>query len=80
MKKLSFDFYNATKNVAVEVQGNQHIRYVPFFHNGRGDFLRQLRRDEIKEKFCELNDIKLVLIYQDDILNKKLFKEFGVNL
>jgi len=78
--KLSLDFYNATKNIAVEVQGNQHIKYVPFFHNGRSDFLRQLRRDSVKEKFCELNDIKLVLIYQDDKVNIELFKEFNVDL
>ena len=30
--KLSLDFYNANKKIAVEVQGKQHTKYVPFFH------------------------------------------------
>ena len=35
--KMSLDFYNANKKVAIEVQGAQHRRYVPFFH-GRNKY------------------------------------------
>ncbi len=30
--RLSLDFYNANKKVAIEVQGRQHTKYVKFFH------------------------------------------------
>ena len=32
--RLSLDFYNANKRVAVEVQGAQHTKYNKFFHGG----------------------------------------------
>ena len=80
--RLSIDFYNCSKKIAVEVQGNQHREYVPYFHGDqhRVKFLQQLKRDDDKMKFCENNDIILVEIYPEDKLTKKLFKSFGVNL
>lgn len=79
--KMSFDFYNSNKNIAIEVQGGQHLKYTPFFHGkSKSTFLSQIRRDNDKQKFCELNNIKLVEIYPDDVLCKDLFKSFGVVL
>jgi hypothetical protein len=79
--KLSLDFYNANKRVAVEVQGKQHTKYVPFFHGkNKINYINQLKRDQDKLKFCELNDIQLIEIYEEDKLNEKLFENFGVNL
>jgi|TARA_B110000305_G_scaffold164784_1_gene182255 hypothetical protein len=79
--KLSLDFYNANKKIAVEVQGKQHTKYVPFFHaNNKINYINQLRRDQDKLKFCELNEIQLIEIYEEDILSKKLFENFGVSL
>ena len=78
--KMTLDFYNANKKIAIEVQGEQHTKYVPFFHGRRGNFASQLRRDERKLAFCELNKIKLVEIYPDDTLGKKLFRAQGVYL
>tara|TARA_B100000035_G_scaffold44583_1_gene33575 strand:- start:3 stop:413 length:411 start_codon:yes stop_codon:yes gene_type:complete len=79
--KLSLDFYNANKKIAIEVQGKQHTKYVPFFHGkNKINYLNQLKRDQDKLKFCEINDIQLVEIYDGDELNEKLFENFGVNL
>lgn len=78
--RLSLDFYNANKKIAIEVQGQQHVKYVEFFHQNRINYLNQLKRDQNKEKFCELNDIILVTIYQNDIINKHLFETQGVIL
>jgi hypothetical protein len=79
--KLSLDFYNANKKIAVEVQGKQHTKYVPFFHGkNKINYINQLKRDQDKLKFCELNDIQLVEIYDGDELSEKLFKTFGVIL
>lgn len=79
--RLSLDFYNATKNIAIEVQGAQHRKYVPHFHGGhKSNYLDQLRRDKQKLEFCKINGIKLVEIYDNDILKKSLFEKFGINL
>ena len=79
--KMTLDFYNATKKVAVEVQGGQHLKYTPYFHGrSKSNFLGQIRRDHDKQKFCELNKLTLVEVYPDDKLSKSLFKTFGVVL
>jgi hypothetical protein len=79
--KLSLDFYNANKKIAVEVQGKQHTKYVPFFHGkNKINYINQLKRDQDKLKFCELNDIQLVEIYDGDEVTEKLFETFGVIL
>jgi hypothetical protein len=78
--RLRFDFYNANKKIAVEINGAQHTKYVPFFHKRRSNFVSQIRRDQQKIDFCELNDIKLVEIYSEEELNKKTFEKLGVYL
>jgi len=78
--RLSLDLYNANKKVAIEVQGEQHFKYVPFFHNTRGSYLKQIKRDVKKNEFCEINGIHLVEIYPNDFLSKELFEKFGVYL
>lgn len=79
--KLSLDFYNANKKIAVEVQGKQHTKYVPFFHGkNKINYINQLKRDQDKLKFCEINEIQLVEIYDGEEVNEKLFKNFGVIL
>ena len=79
--KLSLDFYNANKKIAVEVQGKQHTKYVPFFHGkNKIKYINQLKRDQDKLKFCEINDIQLVEIYDGEEVNEKLFQNFGVIL
>lgn len=79
--KLSLDFYNSSKKIAVEVQGIQHIRYSPFMHGGsKVNFLNQISRDGKKLEFCEKNDIVLVEIFPNDKLGKEVFRKFGVEL
>ena len=78
--RLSFDFYNANKKIAIEVQGRQHTQYVPFFHRTKMNYLSQLRRDQQKLEFCKLNKIKLIEIYDDDTVNKTLFAKNNVML
>ena len=69
--RMTFDFYNATKNIVIEVQGRQHTRFVPFMHaNNKLNYLKQLKRDEDKIKFCNLNDIVLLEYFDGE---NKLF-------
>ena len=79
--RMTLDFYNANKKIAIEVQGQQHTKYVPFFHGKyQNNYLEQLHRDHKKYEFCKVNEIKLVEVYHDDDLSVELFKKFGVSL
>jgi hypothetical protein len=78
--RLSFDLYNANKKIAIEVQGAQHTKYVKFFHGNRMKYLEQLKRDDKKFRFCEINNINLIEIYPNDKICEDLFESFGVIL
>ena len=71
--QLSLDFYNHNKKIAIEVQGAQHLKFVKHFHKTRANFLRQIRRDDKKMDFCDLNDIQLLQIYPEDKLSEEFF-------
>ncbi|MBL69619.1 MAG: hypothetical protein CMO74_14455 [Verrucomicrobiales bacterium] len=73
--KMSLDFYNANKKIAIEVQGKQHTNYTPHFHGGnQANFLSQKRRDYHKKLFCEKNEIKLIEIHEGEDIGEKLIK------
>jgi len=78
--RLSLDFYNANKKIAVEVQGDQHVKYVKHFHKNRLKYLDQLKRDQKKLDFCNFNGIKLVEIYSKDKITASLFGDQDVIL
>jgi len=79
--KLSFDFYNANKKIMIEVQGQQHTKYVPYFHGkSKSGYLDQLRRDNDKIKFCEINNLKLVEIFSEEEICVETFKKYGILL
>ncbi len=73
--RMTFDFYNATKNIILEVQGKQHTKYVSFFHgNSKINYLKQLKRDQDKFKFCEINEIDFFEYFQGENEIKDLYK------
>jgi very-short-patch-repair endonuclease len=77
--RMTLDFYNANRKMAVEVDGNQHYQYNKFFHsNSRQNFLSQLQRDEKKEYFCEINQIRLVRILEKDTIDERLLKKLDI--
>jgi len=59
---LFLDFFLPRRKIAVEVHGSQHFKYNKFFHATRADFIKQQKNDVRKQKWCELNDITLVVI------------------
>ena len=65
---LFLDFLIPNLSLAVEVHGRQHYEFVKFFHKTKAGFLTSKRRDDIKEQWCELNDIELIVLnYEDKI-------------
>jgi very-short-patch-repair endonuclease len=77
--RMTLDFYNASRKIAVEVDGNQHYKFNKFFHsNSRQKFLAQLQRDDKKEYFCEINNIKLARVLESDKLSEELLKGLDI--
>lgn len=66
---LKIDFYNATRKVAIEVNGPQHDKF-HFFHDGSPQkFIKAIKYDLRKYEWCEKNQIKLIEIVEKDLLN-----------
>ena len=78
--RMTFDFYNANKKIAVEVQGAQHTKFVKFFHKNRLKYSDQLKRDQKKFDFCRANSIKLAEVYPQDEIVASLFKKQDIYL
>lgn len=86
--KYSLDFFNVSRKIAIEVQGEQHTQFCKpsksgkhFFHRNRTDYLNQIRRDQDKLRFCEINNIELIEIFWEDKKNmsKDFFKELNIS-
>jgi hypothetical protein len=63
---LFFDFYLPLKKICIEVHGEQHYKFVPFYHSTVLNFLKAQKRDRDKQEWCENNGINyLVLSYNN---------------
>jgi hypothetical protein len=54
------DFYIPMLKIAIEVHGEQHFKFVPFYHNNLLGFLKSQKRDREKKEWCELNNISYI--------------------
>lgn len=63
---LYLDFYLPLKKTCIEVHGEQHYKFVPFYHSTILNFLKSQKRDREKEEWCELNNIKHVILRYDE--------------
>jgi hypothetical protein len=59
---LYLDFYLPLKKLCIEVHGEQHYKFVSFFHNNMLAFLKAQKRDKEKEEWCEINNIKHIVL------------------
>jgi hypothetical protein len=81
---MKVDILNATKKIAVEVQGRQHSEFNKFFHkNSASNYLNSIKRDCQKREWLELNNFKILEIEEEDI-NKLsaeyILKTFSVSI
>jgi very-short-patch-repair endonuclease len=70
-KKLPFDFYLPDINMCIEFDGYQHFSPIKFF-GGEEAFNAQKKRDEIKNKYCKENGIKLLRISYIENIGEKI--------
>lgn len=69
---LRLDFYICHHKIAVEVQGDQHEEFNEHFHRTRSGFKKALARDSSKDKWCQINNIQLVKLYDGESEEKWL--------
>ena len=59
-KGLYADFYIHSQRLMIEVNGQQHFDYNPYFYDNKLEFAQSKQRDLKKREWCELNGIDLV--------------------
>ena len=76
--RMKVDFLNATKKIAIDVNGPQHSNFNKFFHkNSRIEYLKHIKRDVEKLQWLELNNFKIIELEQEDV--DSLSKDFIKN-
>jgi hypothetical protein len=65
--KYEFDGYNKENKIAFEYHGIQHYKFPNFWQETIEEHGAALERDRLKEEYCVLNNIKLLVIpYKED--------------
>jgi len=59
---LELDVFNEEIGLAIEYSGQQHYKYIPYFHKNYEAYLKQVKRDEMKERKCKEKGIKLIVV------------------
>ena len=57
---LELDLYNEDLELAIEINGDQHYKFIPFFHRNKDAFTKQRYRDEMKKMKCKQEGIILI--------------------
>ena len=57
---LYLDFYIPLKKTCFEVHGEQHYKFIPFYHHTILNFLKAQKRDRDKKEWCEVNNIQYI--------------------
>ena len=54
------DFFIPSKDIIVEVDGEQHRVYNKFFHKNKANFRKAKKNDKAKQEWCDNNDLLLM--------------------
>mgnify|MGYP003631763538 CR=1 FL=1 len=80
--RLRVDFLNASKMIAIEVQGEQHDKVVKHFHGNKQGFFESLERDRQKREWLDMNDFQLIEISDKETktLDLSFFKNLDIDI
>lgn len=70
-KPLPFDFYLPNHNFCIEFDGRQHFESIDRW-GGLIGYEERIKIDEIKNEYCEKNNIKLLRIKYSDNIQEKI--------
>jgi hypothetical protein len=54
------DFYIPLIKTCIEVHGEQHYKFTPFYHSNMMAFFKGQKKDRDKKEWCVLNNIKYI--------------------
>lgn len=57
---LELDCFNPELRIAVEYNGIQHYKYIPYFHKNKEAFLNQKYRDDMKRRICKEHRVLMI--------------------
>tara|TARA_A100001011_G_C14318207_1_gene848983 strand:- start:5849 stop:6412 length:564 start_codon:yes stop_codon:yes gene_type:complete len=79
---LELDCYNKELSLAVEYNGAQHYKFIPYFHRNNDHFMAQKYRDDMKRRLCKENFVNLIEVPYTIKINdiKKFLKEECIKL
>ncbi len=60
------DFYLPLRRKLIEPGGRQHSQFVRHFHKNKMGYAKANTRDSNKVRWCELNNIQLIVLLEDD--------------
>lgn len=69
---LECDFLNLDKNIAVEINGQQHNKFIKYFHKNKSNFIRHVKRDVQKYDWLIKNKFQVLELETEDINNLSL--------
>lgn len=76
-RTIYLDLFIPELNIAIEYDGEQHIRNILYYHKSYQDFINQVNRDRCLEQYCKENNIKLLRIsYKDNNRIPEIIKIF----
>lgn len=64
------DFYIPLLRKAIEIHGEQHYKFVGFYHTNQLGFIRSQKRDREKKEWCSINNIKYIELPYNEQENK----------
>lgn len=67
---LFLDFYLPLKKMAVEVHGEQHYKFIGFYHTNLLGFIKSQKRDNEKTEWCKINNIRQVILPYNEPIDK----------
>ena len=75
-KRLFFDFYIRELGILIEIQGEQHNKFVKHFHGNREVFLAQKNSDNLKIEHVQSDKfLSLIRFNYDEEITKELLRK-----
>lgn len=73
-RHMYIDIFIDSLNLAIEYDGEQHYRYIPYFHKTRQKFDDQQYRDKLKERLIVSHGLQIERIKFDQDITKDLIR------